>query len=72
MKYFICDKCGSQFNSPLDEESFVDEHNVTTIYDLCAPCRKDLKADKVQKNKDFFVDVIKPESIKITMKEVKK
>ena len=54
MKIFICDNCEKEFPSPLDEEKYTDEHGVTTIYDLCAPCRKILQEDKQKPVKNFF------------------
>jgi len=54
MKVFKCDKCGKEFNQPLDEEIIKNEHGVITTYDLCAPCRKKLKEDKEKVHKNFF------------------
>jgi hypothetical protein len=53
-KLFICDKCGAQFESPLDEEYHTDKHGILHKYDLCAPCREDLKTKNEKVKKDFF------------------
>lgn len=58
-KLFICDKCGKQFNSPLDEEHFTDEHGVNYTFDMCAPCRKDLREERDNTHKEFFGKLIK-------------
>lgn len=66
-KIFVCDKCGTQFNSPLDEEIHADEHGVKTIYDLCAPCRQNLKATDSQTKTDFFAETIDTSAIQISV-----
>lgn len=54
MKTFACDRCGQEFGGPLDEEQYTDENGVTTIFDLCAPCRKELKTAKQKAEKAYF------------------
>lgn len=59
MKQFTCDKCGSIFSQPLDEEKWKDEHGVWYIFDLCAPCRSKLVAERQKPNKAFFEKIKK-------------
>jgi hypothetical protein len=58
MKIFVCDKCGTQFDSPLDEERFTDENGNSYTLDMCAPCRGDLNKAREQAHIDFFAPVI--------------
>ena len=58
-KIFKCDNCGKEFPQPLDEEKYLDEHEVLRSFDLCAPCRAKLKADKEKPEGDFFESIIK-------------
>lgn len=56
-RIFKCDNCGKEFPEPLDQEKYTDEHGVTTMLDLCAPCRK-LLSDARQKPEDDFLGKI--------------
>ena len=58
-KLFICDKCGTEFPQPLDEEKYKDEHGNWHVFDLCAPCRADLKVVRAKPEKEFFKVLIK-------------
>lgn len=49
MRVFKCDRCNTEFKEELDREV----HNGKT-YDLCAPCRKDLRDSKIKVERDFF------------------
>lgn len=56
-RIFICDSCGATFPQPLDQETYKDEHGVTTMVDLCFPCRNKLKTER-QKPEDNFLGKI--------------
>jgi hypothetical protein len=58
-KRFICDNCKKEFLQPLDEEMYKDIHGVWHTFDLCAPCRGELKGKKDKTNKDYFDKLIK-------------
>lgn len=59
MKIFTCDKCLTQFKEPLDEVLYVDIHGNSYVFDLCAPCRKDLKEKDKKVKTDFFEEIKK-------------
>lgn len=59
MKIFICDSCKKEFGGPLDEELIMDEHGVEHVFDLCAPCRKELHDGKNKVEKDLARKVLK-------------
>lgn len=54
MKVFTCDKCGLTSPHAFDEEKYPDENGKERTYDLCAPCRKDLKDKREKLQRDFF------------------
>jgi len=58
-KNFICDSCGDIFPQPLDEIEYKDEHGVNHIFDLCAPCRKNIKDKKTKSDKDVLGKLVK-------------
>ena len=58
-RLFTCDKCGAEFPEPLDQEMYKDEHGVTTMLDLCAPCRKLLKQARQKPEDNFLGEIIK-------------
>jgi len=63
MKQYFCDSCGQQFGGPLDEVPITDEHGVTTMYDLCAPCRKILNDTQTDVQQSFANSMMKPDEI---------
>lgn len=58
-KIFICDKCKEEFNGPLDEEQYLDENGIPHTFDLCAPCRSELKTKREKVHKDYFEKLLK-------------
>lgn len=58
-KIFICDNCGDQFSSPLDEEKYTDDNGVSHTLDLCAPCRKKLSDIRKDSDKKFLSKLVK-------------
>jgi hypothetical protein len=58
-KQFTCDSCGDTFPQPLDEVFYKDEHGVDHIFDLCAPCRKNIKDKKTKSDKDVLGKLVK-------------
>lgn len=58
-KIFICDSCKKEFSQPLDEIFYKDEHGVNHIFDMCAPCRTDIKSKNSKHDKDVLGKLIK-------------
>jgi len=58
-KIFICDKCSKEFPQPLDEEKYKDIHGEWHVFDLCAPCRADLKVERGKPDKEFLGKLVK-------------
>lgn len=56
-RLFTCDNCGTEFSQPLDQEMYRDNHGVTYMIDLCAPCRAKLSKER-QKPEDNFLGKI--------------
>ena len=65
MRIFICDKCNTEFPEPLDQEMYKDEHAVWHTFDLCAPCRKNMKTEQ----NTFLNSLAKDVNKKIKLKE---
>lgn len=58
-RLFICDKCKAEFPEPIDQELYKDEHGNTTMVDLCAPCRKDIKTTKDKTEAEVLSQLVK-------------
>ena len=58
-KIFQCDSCNKKFPQPIDEEKYKDEHGNWHVFDLCAPCRGELKVKKEKPEKDYFDAILK-------------
>lgn len=58
-RIFQCDKCKAEFPEPLDQELYKDEHGVSTMIDLCAPCRKLLGEQRQSGEKTFLGKLVK-------------
>jgi hypothetical protein len=58
MRIYICDRCKKEFPQPLDEEKYKQGNEWFTL-DLCAACRKELKAQKEKPIKEFFEPLLK-------------
>lgn len=52
MRIFICDECGKEFPHPLDQEKYRDKHGDWHVFDLCAPCRKNMQEEVEDKPKE--------------------
>ena len=63
MIQYFCDRCGQQFGGPLDQVTIVDGNGVTTVYDLCAPCRQELKDTDIQTKQDFVSSLMTQDEI---------
>ena len=58
-RIFRCDNCKKEFPEPLDQEVYKDEHGVTHMIDLCAPCRGKLAEKRKTSDKDFLAKLVK-------------